>query len=667
MPADIRAPRRFADRSLTFRLTLSCLVWFAGLALVAATSWYGLATVEEAQVAITRAGGVAESALDLRGDVAALQLEEAAFLVAPTVQKASALDASTAVAIATVEHLARSVADLDLPTAGVAGLEDALVSLRGHFHELIALQASLGYAADEGLGGRLDAADKDLAAYVNKISRSGMNEATVRVVQGQAQLSAALARFALTLDDAARGTIDAAVGRLRRYVDKAAITDAEKADLTARIDAYVAAVDGWSAAAARKEPLADRIRLEFDLVPAMIGEVVAAVAAVREQAVAASLTAEERVRLLLPLVIALTLVLGVALSATIGLGILRPLARLKAVMTDLAAGGAPEIPDAGRGDEIGDMARAVAVFRDDAVERRRLAAGALAEDAARRARQRRIDDLVAAFRGEVGETLASVGGSMSEMRSTADYLITVAEEAAGRVGTAAAASGSTREGVQTVATAAEQLAASICEISGQITQTNAIVTRAMAGAESTNVKVQTLAEAAGRIGEVVSLIRAIAEQTNLLALNATIEAARAGEAGRGFAVVASEVKSLASQTARATEEIADQIGDIQSSTRATVAAIEEITGVMSEISIYTGAVASAIEEQGAATGEISGTVTRVSASVMDVDRSIGDVGSASGETSRSARRVTASTEEVARRTDDLTATIDRFLRDVAAA
>jgi methyl-accepting chemotaxis protein len=221
--------------------------------------------------------------------------------------------------------------------------------------------------------------------------------------------------------------------------------------------------------------------------------------------------------------------------------------------------------------------------------------------------------------------------------------------------------------VQTVAAAAEQLTASISEISRQVAQSAQRSGQAVADAQRTDVIVRALAEAAEKIGHVVGLISNIAGQTNLLALNATIEAARAGDAGKGFAVVASEVKSLANQTAKATEEIGAQIGQIQAATQEAVLAIQGITGTIEEVSAIAVSIAAAVEEQGAATGEIARNVQQTAKSARDVTTNIAGVNRAATETGLAAGQVLDAAGDLSRQAEQLTREVGGFLAEVRAA
>ncbi len=360
------------------------------------------------------------------------------------------------------------------------------------------------------------------------------------------------------------------------------------------------------------------------------------------------------------------------LAALVSIGLTRviagPITALTAAMRRLASGDTDvTFGSSERQDEIGGMLRAVRVFRDNAIERRQLEAKSADEQANRSARQDRIERSIAAFRVEIEELVAAVAGNADQMEATAKALSSIADSAQGRAQTASSASLVASGSVQTVAAAADELSTSISEISRQAATATEVVGRATINARQADTTITGLASAADRIGDVIALIKAIAEQTNLLALNATIEAARAGESGRGFAVVASEVKTLASQTAKATEDIASQIASIQSATGQAVMVIRSISEIMSEVARSTGAIAGAVVEQGHATEEISSNAQSAASGTEAVVGETNALMRVVSETNQSAAQVLAVSNDVNDQAAQLRASVDRFLSDVLAA
>jgi len=346
----------------------------------------------------------------------------------------------------------------------------------------------------------------------------------------------------------------------------------------------------------------------------------------------------------------------------------RPMAQITVGMRAVAKGDlSGAIPFEGRQDEIGELARALGVFRDNAEAKARIEAAQEAEHARRAQRQRAIEDEIARFEQSMRGLLSTLVDAAGDMRATSQSMSTTATETGRQATSVNMAAEEASANVQTVAAASEELYTSIAEISRQVSEAARIAGDAVQQAQASDATVKGLAEMAQRIGEVVQLISDIASQTNLLALNATIEAARAGEAGKGFAVVASEVKSLAAQTARATDDISAQVSAIQGATGNAVEAISAVGSIIGHVNEISTSIASAVEEQGAATKEITRNTQEAARSTQEVFTNIAGVSEGAGTTEAAAKRVLASADKLGSTSEHLKREVDGFLAAIRAA
>ena len=498
-----------------------------------------------------------------------------------------------------------------------------------------------------------------------------------------------VARAYLAETDAAalpplRGQFEGLAGRVAEPMGTLA-AQAENEREAARVERLAGTVDAWVVAVLGADQLfeAHDRRVAQSLVTAdLAGRINAlgdraatgfdAIATAGAQAsVAAERAAGASVLLAYQVIGALSVLLLVGIGA-VGLfvrrGVARPLTAIAGMMTRLADGDtAITVTGRDRGDEIGAMAEAVAVFRTNAVERERLAADQAAEQAARAARTEAVNRLIVEFDGAARTVLSALDRSSRDLGATAGRLTETATRSTDRAVAVAAATEESTVKVNTAAGAAEEMASSIGEIRRQVGRSRDIAREAQESAAASARTVGALLERADRIGSVVDLIDGIADKTNLLALNATIEAARAGEAGKGFAVVASEVKSLSQQTAKATGEIARQVSAVQAGTQDAAAGIERVGEIVRQMAEISSDVAGAIEQQDAATAEISRNVAVAAASSQEVAGGIAEVSSGARDTDAAAGEVEAAAGDLTRETAAMAERLQAFFKAVQAA
>jgi len=442
-----------------------------------------------------------------------------------------------------------------------------------------------------------------------------------------------------------------------------------------QLDATLAAIDAEKAtklteSAERLRQTAMKSRAAAENLQAKVRAVADRLnARVEERAKDAHDLYESTSRLLLMLAVS-GILLGGVLGFLVGqYGVARPIGSIVALQQQLAAGNYDvAIHSDDRADEVGDVAKAAMVFKENGLARIRLEAEQK-EQEKRAIQQRKADMLRLAdgFEAAVGEIIETVSSASTELEASASSLTRTAERSQHVTTTVAAASEEASTNVQSVASATEELSSSVNEISRQVQDSARMASEAVGQARNTTDRVGELSKAAARIGDVVELINTIAGQTNLLALNATIEAARAGEAGRGFAVVASEVKALAEQTAKATGEIGHQISGIQSATQDSVSAIREISGTIEKLSEISSAIAAAVEEQGAATQEISRNVQQASQGTQQVSSNITDVQRGASETGSASSQVLSAAQSLSKDSNRLKLEVGKFLNTVRAA
>ncbi|MGE3333013.1 MAG: methyl-accepting chemotaxis protein [Rhodospirillaceae bacterium] len=554
-------------------------------------------------------------------------------------------------------------AALTLPEAKKAATDfaDEFKQYDAAFEKIAELQKQVGLTVDEGLMGKMRGA----AATIEKLVGTTKNDALlVDMLQVRREEKDFIARLKTEYVDAHRERSQ----MFRRAVAGSGISAGAKAEITEKFAAYTDSFEKLAVAKlAVAQATAEMDKQYAESVP-LLDKVVAVVEADLSNAMDAQTSMMQTASIIMIVSSLGILVAAVSVLLIVGRAISRPVHSMTDAMSRLAEGDKTvAIPGTEYRNEIGAMASAVQVFKDNMIKADDLAA---AQEAARKAKERRAEQVAQRtrqFDNVVRLSLGTVGSASKQMEASASTMQAVAEETNAQSAAVAAASEQASSNVQTVAAATEELTSSIKEIGRQVTQSSHVAAKAVDEANKAKDMVRGLDDSAQKIGQVVALITAIAEQTNLLALNATIEAARAGEAGKGFAVVASEVKNLANQTAKATEEIAAQINGIQGATKSSVGAIENIFQTIGQIDQIATTIASAIEEQTAATAEIARNVEQAAAGTQEVSSNITGVTKAAGETGQVSAQVLEAAKELASQSDSLRKEVDGFLADIKEA
>jgi methyl-accepting chemotaxis protein len=531
-----------------------------------------------------------------------------------------------------------------------------------NFAGLAQAEVKLGLNEKLGLSGSLRAAVHDIESKLKEIDDARLTSSMLMLRRHEKD-------FMLRRDVKYVDELKKTAAEFSKSLAGANIDPAIKADIAKKLEKYQTDFSAWATGALEVASYGAAMSKMFHEIEPVIAEVGQSVERLYTTAEASEAATRSSVATWILIAFALSVILVCGLSLLIGRSISNALASMVSAMTRLAGGDVGmAIPGLGRRDEIGEMAGAVEVFKNNMIEAERLRAQQL-EAEKRQADQRKVDmrQLADAFESAVGEIVETVSSAATELEASADTLTQAAERSQRLATTVAAASEKASTNVQSVSSASEELTTSVNEISRQVQESSRVANEAVDQAQKTNGRVSELSKAASRIGDVVELINTIAGQTNLLALNATIEAARAGEAGRGFAVVASEVKALAEQTAKATGEISQQISGIQVATEESVEAIKEIGATIGRMSEISSTIAAAVEEQGAATQEISRNIQHAATGTQQVSSNITDVQHGATETGSASAQVHSAAKSLSSESNRLKLEVGKFLNSVRAA
>lgn len=660
------AYRLIANASVSTRIVVLAAIPVVGFVINGIAFTLGQNDVERAFQAATQAASVSEASREFRVSVNVMRGRARDFAALPSQDLIAQFESAQATAHHTLDFIEGAIDEPE--RRKVASLKSQIEEIDKQFRELVRNQKILGFSDAEGTRARMTKATTAVERIIhNDLSWMGEHDAP-RVLASLLTLRNHEADYRLNRLTLFQSMFSDEMQRFKDMLDKVVADGPAKASIETQVKAYADAFAEWIDVTDQVGPPVAVIDFNSkSMLP--VADEIATSAKAYSQAVWTALTASQaRTRNIMIGVGVATVLTGIVLSLLIGRSIAKPLADLVRTMKRLASGETSvEIPTTGASNEIGGMARTIVVFRNSMIERERLASDQTSSARDKERRGESVASAIAGFRNSIREALENLRNTAQRLESSSSKLNKAADAVSAESHTAETRVIAASENVTGAASAVDELAASIGEIVNQTAKSNQVASHAVAEAQRTAQTMNELGDAATRIGEIVGLIQAIAGQTNLLALNATIEAARAGEAGRGFAVVASEVKSLAAQTAKATEDIAGQIDAIQAAAADSALAIKQVNAIIADMSAIASSVSLTMEEQNYAVASIADGVNRASIEVQTGAAAMSRVAGTSTDARSTASDVKSLADTIMTAAANLDAEVQQFLIRVQAA